>query len=89
MLVFSEDLKFENRREYMDWKKNQRTDKELQRAARKNTLEVDMNDVKKEHEASGALFQEIQNAAGCDNTDCGVSISEIEKIWMGCSIDLS
>jgi len=55
---------FENRQEYMDWKKNKRSDKELQRAARKNTLEVDMNDVKKEHEASGALFQEIQNAAG-------------------------
>ena len=89
MLVFSEDLKFENRREYMDWKKNQRTDKELQRAARKNTLEVDMNDVKKEHEASGALFQEIQNAAGCGNTGCGVSISEIKKIYIGFSIDLS
>ena len=79
MLVFSEDVKFENRREYMDWKKKQRSDKELQRAARKNTLEVDVNDVKKEHEASGALFQEIQNAAGCGNTGCGVSISEIKK----------
>ena len=63
----------------MDWKKKQRSDKELQRAARKNTLEVDVNDVKKEHEASGALFQEIQNAAGCGNTGCGVSISEIKK----------
>ena len=77
MLLFSEDTpkQFENRREYMDWKKKQRSDKELQRAARKNTLEVDVNDVKKEHEASGALFQEIQNAAGCGNICCGVSIS--------------
>ena len=62
----------------MDWKTKQRSDKELQRAARKNTLEVDMNDVKKEHEASGALFQEIQNAAGCGNIGFGVCTSEIK-----------
>ena len=81
-MIFSEDApkQFENRREYMDWKTKQRSDIELQRAARKHTLEVDMNDVKKEHEASGALFQEIQNAAGCGNTGCGVSTAAIKKL---------
>jgi len=47
-----------------EWRAKQRANKELQRAARKNTLEVDMKDVKAEHLASGGLYEEIQNAAG-------------------------
>ena len=56
-----EKADIESRKAY---KKKQRADKDLQRAARKNTLEVDMNDVKAVHESSGALYEEIKNAAG-------------------------
>jgi len=54
---------FETRQAYDEWKKNRRSDKALAREARKNTLEVDMEDVKAAHESSGALYEEIKNAA--------------------------
>ena len=47
----------------MQWRKSQRANKELAKAARNNTLEVDMTDVKIEHEKSGGLYAEIANAA--------------------------
>ena len=45
------------------WRKEQRKNKELAKAARNNTLEVNMEDVKAEHEKDGGLFAEIANAA--------------------------
>ena len=53
----------QTRKSYMEWRKQQRSNKELAKAARKNQIVIDINDVKDEHEACGALFAEIQNAA--------------------------
>ena len=47
----------------MEWSREQRKDKKLEKASRTNTLDVDLQDVKEEHEKSGALFSEIANAA--------------------------
>ena len=47
----------------VQWRKEQRSNKELAKAARNNTLEVNMADVKLEHENSGGLYAEIANAA--------------------------
>jgi large subunit ribosomal protein L38 len=45
------------------WRKEQRSNKELEKAARQNTLDVNMADVKQEHEATGGLYEEIYNSA--------------------------
>ena len=43
--------------------KERRKDRKLEKAARTNTLNVDLEAVKSEHEASGGLFQDIRKAA--------------------------
>jgi len=54
----------ENRRiRMLEYRKKQRQDKELERAARLNLLEVDVAEVKREQVACGALFDEIVAAA--------------------------
>ena len=52
-----------NRKTYQEWRAEVKNNKELEKAARKNTLDVDLEDIKKEHENSGGLFSEIRNAA--------------------------
>ncbi len=52
-----------SRKERMEWRKKQRSNKTLEKAARTNTLTVDTNEVKAEHEKSGGLFKEIAHAA--------------------------
>ena len=52
-----------SRKQYNEWSRQQRKDKKLEKASRTNTLDVDLQDVKDEHEKSGALFSEIVNAA--------------------------
>ena len=52
-----------NRKTYQEWRAQVKNNKELEKAARKNTLDVDLEDIKKEHENSGGLFSEIKNAA--------------------------
>ena len=52
-----------SRKTYNEWSREQRKDKKLEKASRTNTLDVDLQDVKDEHEKSGALFSEIVNAA--------------------------
>ena len=52
-----------SRKKYMEWSREQRKDKKLEKASRTNTLDVDLQDVKEEHEKSGALLSEIANAA--------------------------
>ena len=47
----------------MEYRKKQRADPNLERAARKNELEIDADDVKLEHLASGGLFKDIVLAA--------------------------
>ena len=52
-----------NRSRMMEYRKKQRADPNLERAARKNELEIDADDVKLEHLASGGLFKDIVLAA--------------------------
>lgn len=52
-----------NRSRMMEYRKKQRADPNLERAARKNELEIDVDDVKVEHLASGGLFNDIVFAA--------------------------
>ena len=52
-----------NRSQMTEYRRKQRANPELERAARKNELEVDLDDVKKEHLESGALFNDIRTAA--------------------------
>ena len=47
----------------MEYRKKQRSDPNLERAARRNELEVDVDNVKIEHVASGGLFKDIVTAA--------------------------
>lgn len=47
----------------MEYRRKQRANAELEKAARKNELEVDLDDVKTEHLESGALFNDIRMAA--------------------------
>ena len=46
-----------------EYRKKQRSDPNLERAARRNELEVDVEKVKTEHLASGGLFKDIFHAA--------------------------
>ena len=46
----------------MEYRKKQRENKELERAARLNLLEVDVDEVKREQVASGALFDALVEA---------------------------
>ena len=52
-----------NRSQMTEYRRKQRANAELERAARKNELEVDLDEVKKEHLESGALFNDIRMAA--------------------------
>ena len=55
--------RFKDRKEYFAWKKQHKQNKELERAARKSMLEIDLEEVKAEHEKSGNLFKEVEQAA--------------------------
>lgn len=57
------DTPANNRTEMLEWRKKQRNDGKLEKAARNKTLDVDVAEVKKEHLASGGLFDEIFMAA--------------------------
>ena len=48
-----------NRSRMLEFRKKQRADPALERAARKNELEVDVDQVQIEHLASGGLFKDI------------------------------
>lgn len=52
-----------NRSRMLEYRRKQRSDPNLEKAARKNELEVDIDSVKIEHLASGGLFQDILRAA--------------------------
>ena len=52
-----------NRTRMLEYRKKQRADQNLERRARRNELEVDIDNVKLEHLASGALFKDIFLAA--------------------------
>ena len=47
----------------MEYRKKQRSDPSFEKAARKNELEVDIDQVQKEHLASGGVFKDIRRAA--------------------------
>jgi len=51
------------RAQIADWRRRTRSDKDLEKAAREMTLEVDLDVVKKQWVESGAVFEEIYNAA--------------------------
>jgi len=51
------------RAQVADWKRRTRSDKELEKAAREGTLEVDLDVVRKQWVESGSVFKEIYNAA--------------------------
>jgi len=51
------------RAQVADWKRRTRSDKELEKAAREGTLEVDLEVVRKQWVESGSVFDEIYNAA--------------------------
>ena len=53
----------ERRRKAIEWRKSQRADPELERAARMRTLDVDLDAVAAEHLDSGAALVDIRNAA--------------------------
>ena len=52
-----------NRSRMLEYRKKQRADQNLERRARRNELEVDVDNVNLEHLASGALFRDIFQAA--------------------------
>ena len=52
-----------NRSRMLEYRKQQRADPNLERAARRNELEVDIDNVNVEHLASGALYKDIFRAA--------------------------
>ena len=52
-----------NRSRMLEYRKKQRADQNLERRARRNELEVDIENVNLEHLASGALFRDIFQAA--------------------------
>ncbi len=47
----------------LEWRRRQRSDPDMERAARKGTLEVDLDDVRREHKECGALYRDIREAA--------------------------
>ena len=47
----------------MEYRRQQRANPELERAARRNELEVDLDTVKSEHLASGGMYKDIVLAA--------------------------
>ena len=47
----------------MEYRRKQRADPKLERAARRNELEVDLDSVKVEHVESGGLFKDIALSA--------------------------
>lgn len=51
-----------NRKKSLEEKRLRRSNAELEKAARDRTLTVDVDEVKKERLASGALFDDIRNA---------------------------
>lgn len=61
-MIFLGENPTTNRKLYYEWRKKHRENKELERAARKNLLDVNIDDVKAEHEESGNLYVEIANA---------------------------
>jgi len=52
-----------NRSKMLEFRRQQRANPELERAARRNELEVDLDTVKSEHLASGGMFKDIVLAA--------------------------
>ena len=52
-----------NRSQMNEYRRKQRADAKLERAARRNELEVDLDNVKAEHLDSGGLFKDIARAA--------------------------
>ena len=53
----------ERRKKAIEWRKSQRADPELERAARTRTLDVDLDAVAAEHLDSGGALVDIRNAA--------------------------
>ena len=53
----------ERRKKAIEWRKSQRADPELERAARTRTLDVDLDAVAAEHLDSGGALLDIRNAA--------------------------
>ncbi len=53
-----------DRRRAAEWRRQRREDAGLERAARNRTLEVDLDDVKREQRDSGALYHDIRSEGG-------------------------
>lgn len=52
-----------NPKEYAEWKRNQRNNRALEKAARTGKLDVSMDQVNAEHEANGGFFNELMMAS--------------------------